>query len=150
MLLKRLKYPKSTVKRLPKIRCVICKRATTGGKAWCLNHAAQTPYALWITDRLKDFDAEIAVVRRHNTTRPIKEDGLLLQEIVKTLHFRGSRTIKGLSSDLSVDCDIIDIYVRYLIKKKMAAVRPTKKKDGFFIDLLIVPSFEAPTYHKEE
>lgn len=98
---------------------------------------------------MKYFDAEVDLVKHTRNIKSIKENGLLIQEVVRTLHYRGSKTIRGLAKDISISPDVIEVCARYLIAKGLAEMRQTKKRDDFFIDLIVVPSFFAPSYGKE-
>lgn len=136
--------PVNETKRQPVSRCHQCGHATKNGKSLCVEHITEGDYPMWIASVLKSSEHEAERVLKTRSIRSIKSDSLLLKDILTTLHTK-SRTIKSLAKDMLLPYDLVEVYARYLLKNKVAALRPTKKGDDHYIDLLIVPdAFKEP------
>ncbi len=159
MMLKLLRYdaPLALAGRDPEQRCTAlvspktpCARATREGKPFCPEHVEQTPYAKWIQAQLGTLAEEEAAVLKTSNITSVSEDSLMLQEIVKTLHYRGSRTIRRLAKDIGTTTTVIDVFARYLAARNLAEVRRTAKRDDYIITLTIAPETEGLEPNREE
>jgi len=125
----------------------ICDRSTRHGKDLCADHIIESPYAKWIIEKLTLYNSEVARIKKSGSIKSIEEDSFVLQEIVKVLHYRGSKSIKGLAREISMEIDVVEVYARYMARRKLAKLRRAKKADDYIIDLIGAPTFTSPSFH---
>jgi hypothetical protein len=104
-----------------------CKRATTGRKPFCTDHIEHMPQVRWLRDELQRREDEWEAVRRRGA-RAVKMEGTTAHEVLQYLKVHGSRTIRRLAKDLSMDLELVTPYVNALRRKRK--VRVTENKRG--------------------
>lgn len=119
-----------------RISCVICKRTTRNNKPWCPSHITESPYVQWILKQTNRQEQELREVHRSQSSIFIEDFSLTLQEIVAHLHHKGSKTIKGLSKELSLDPDTVKHYIDHLRGLDMVRIELNKRKNDKTVHLL--------------
>ena len=97
-----------------------CLLTTRDGKPYCPEHVEENPYAKRVTEeiarRKRDDD------RARKPKAPISSfniEGITAQSILQHLGEHGTRTRERLCRELALEFDVLDGYIRALLKKDL-------------------------------
>lgn len=119
-----------------RIYCRICMKPTRLNKPWCPDHITESPYVKWIREQVARQERELDIVKRRKSSIFIEDDSLTLHEILSALHYKGAKTIKGLSKELSLDPETTRYYIDHLKALDMVRVELTSRNDDKTVYLL--------------
>jgi hypothetical protein len=90
-----------------------CGDVTREGKPYCTEHVEQHTYVRRILADLARSEDEEAEVRARGA-EAVDTDGLLAEEVVRTLQLNGSRTVERLARDTQLAPPVVASYVEAL------------------------------------
>lgn len=106
--------------------CEICGGRTREGKPFCPHHVEHHNYVRNILQILEDQAEEHSNVLTKGVTA-IGSNSLTVKEIVRLLSIRGTTTINRIAKDMSLDLKVVEVYVKYLVRRRIARSGETKR-----------------------
>ena len=103
-----------------------CPRSTREGKPHCPEHVDEHPYVQSILSALAGREREEAKVRSRGSGA-VDLSGMTAKEVVMHLELRGASTVERLSRDLRLDVDVLEGYVRALVKNGVVGLAKTRR-----------------------
>ena len=103
-----------------------CEKTTRENKPHCPDHLKDIDYIHNLLDVIKDQEVEQERALSQGI-RAIKEDSLTVKEIVLTLSLKGQKTLNYLSRSLQLSEDVLKVYAKYLVEKRIAHSHATHR-----------------------
>ena len=103
-----------------------CKKTTRENKPHCPDHLEAIDYVHNLLDVIKDQKVEQEKAL-YKGTRAIKKDSLTVKEIVLVLSLNGQKTLNYLSRSLQLSEDVLEVYAKYMVAKRIAHSHTTHR-----------------------
>ena len=93
-------------------KCKICG-ITTKNKDYCVEHIEETPYASYLSQKMKEVAEEENSVATRGISA-IKPTSSVVRDILKELSLGGEQLASKLARELDLPLKIIEIYIQYM------------------------------------
>ena len=106
--------------------CLECGAPTQERKDFCSEHVGQHPYVISLIRKMELSDQEEADVRKYGY-QAIRDDSIILNDIIVILQTRGDRTVERLAREVVRDIDLVERYVEYLYQRGLVDLHENRR-----------------------